>query len=305
MLGDTTMLNQDQFLSNLYDAALDEMSWHRVLQGLRQMFDGSDASLHIIGAGTTSIQQVEHNDSVQEVYRNHLWQRDLWVNKTKQLPNGTVITGHALCPISDFDPEFRHHIFEPMQLLDILGVNVSPTPAWFLGISISRQTSQSVFTRTDMARMTSIVGHISRAVRIRETLASQGGTLLQFDEALYHLPVGALIVDQTLQIIWANEMAESVLGQRASNALRILGRQLDWGTAREKRNLEGAVGRAINEGIGGTVRLAGREAEPTRLIDLIPLGRHFDDRADTSWVPSGARGRCLLVIRDARSAPVP
>ncbi|MGF1454252.1 MAG: hypothetical protein ACFB6R_02615 [Alphaproteobacteria bacterium] len=73
--------------------------------------------------------------------------------------------------------------------------------------------------------------HIGHAVRIREPLASEAGSLWYFDQALYGLPA--------------------------------------------------------------------RRTGPARLIDLDPLGRPFDERVSTSWVPSGARGRCCLVMREA------
>ncbi len=284
-------------ITDLYDAALDETRWGNVMKRLEDVFDGFTSALHLTGPSAGQIHQSEFDPGVTHLYNDHFWSKDPWLAKGRDLKPGAVATGATLCPVTEMEADYRGCIITPSQIHDLICVKASLAPGWDAYISVYRKTGSDYFNRSDMAHMATVAGHITRAVRIRETLAAQTAAVWHIDEALYQLPFPLVMVDAALVIVWANRCAEALIRRQDSRGGSGRAR-LTWGTPDEQSALAAAVGQATQTSHGSSLTLHINPLENPLLIDVIPLGQYFEDHATSSFLPVAAHRRCLLVARE-------
>ncbi|MGF1457244.1 MAG: hypothetical protein ACFB6R_17935 [Alphaproteobacteria bacterium] len=298
------MADLTSLISNLYEAALDEEAWGGVMRTLEGAFGAHVSALHVVGRGSDLILESNINPETMALYQAQYWARDPWLKAGQGLQPGAVATGASLFPRDDFDPAHRHDILDADDIEDILTVKTQLAPDWQGFLSVYRGKKKGLFQHGDMKRMARIAGHVTRVVRIRETLALQTQTAFELDEAFYRVRVASLLVNDVLRISWSNEKGEALI--RDLGLSRRLAGEFPFGTDGEVNAIQAAVLSAMHQELGSELVIRGTRTGRALHVEIVPLSDRIYEKTLQGLIPARARRRCLMMITpvpDPRSNP--
>jgi DNA-binding CsgD family transcriptional regulator/PAS domain-containing protein len=234
----------DQTLSDLigdvYDAALDQLLWPRVLERAAQFVGGVGATLFSKDAAA-QLGDVHHDVGIDRHYQQ------LYFKKYVTLDPATTGQFFAeveepfatadLMPFDQFiETRFYKEWVRPQGLIDFLSAILDKSATSVAMFGVFRHERDGVVDDQARRRMRLIVPHIRRAVLIGRMFDLKAAEAATFADTLDGLSAGMCLVDAEGRIVHANAAGHAIIA--ASDILSIVGGRLVAYDAQVNRTLE-------------------------------------------------------------------
>ena len=290
----------DALTEHLYEAALGDLPWETALESLARLLDANSAAITVDqkGGGGWGVSFGAADRSFHEAYFTHYGAINPLAARVLTAPEGSVLTEHMAMRRADYErSEFYSDWARPQGFQYIVHVRVENRDDALTGVGLTRSTRTGNFEQGDIDLLQRLAPHLRRSVRTYLRLAEIRTTGFAMGEALDRMQRGAIGLDVSGRVIFANQAARLLL--KSDDTLRVVGDLLvavraDW-TATLRRMVEAAIcGRATGPML--LPRVNGRSA---LLLEILPVARLVASRGLNS------RPAALLVLTDPDSGHQP
>lgn len=214
----------DPLIEWLYDAAVDARAWKGMAPLLAASF-GADSAVFKLH-GDTGVQLLETTENLVVAPRDAAWadhwhSNDVWVERALALNTSGIVTSAQLMPEREFErsgyyQDWNRHlgVYHMMGTVFPVGPRASGV------VGLHRPRRGGAFSPGERRRLSRLLPHLQRAMRIRDQLApvrSQMHTQLQaFDQ----LRTPALVLDAEGRLQHTNAQGEALLREASALCLR-------------------------------------------------------------------------------------
>ena len=285
----------DDFIEQLYDAAVGVKDWHDVLGSLANIFDGSAAVLGIVGPRSVPrIVQVGVDPVYEARYIERHAGRNELAARSGVMPIGTVMTDQDLMPRAEFlRTAFYDECLRPQGLSTLMNLRAARGESGAVGnVCILRSAVQGAFEPDEVDFLRRLAPHLCRAVAVHVRLVEAEGQQRALSETLQRMSYAAYLVDAASMVRLANAAGVDLLAARAG----LYAEASDGMSLRAARGDETAALRRL---IGSTV--AGNGTSPTR-GGRMRLSRPDKTPLIVTVVPLTTTGTAALGLRSEPTA---
>src|SRR5690606_6916593 len=208
----------------LYDAATGTRPWSGLAQPLAEAFGAGSAILKF--HGDSAVELLETTDNMVIAPRDQGWadhwhRHDLWVERPMALDPGRIVVSHELMPVAEFERSgFYQDWNRHLDIFHMIG-SVFPLDAGGSAvIGIHRAPGAAPFGSAERKRMTELLPHLRRAMKLHHQLAPTRYASLAHLDALEYLGTAAFVLDVQTRLRYANRSAEIAFRDRSGLVLR-------------------------------------------------------------------------------------
>lgn len=216
----------EQLISLIYEGTLEEKPWRSFLPALRRHLDAQVVSLVLrppADGDRGVILNCQRADSPEKeedladpddweamTYREQFFAVDPFVN----LPPGQVVTQQELVPDDELvRSEYYLHYLKPIGLFHILGVDTVEPDGMQARLRAARRPDEPPFGETHKALCRKLLPHLRRAIQIHARLSRTESERDLYADAVDHLAVATLVLDERGRILTTNGIARELLAQ--------------------------------------------------------------------------------------------
>lgn len=295
----------DRIIDAVYDAADDPAGFAPAMEKLAAALRAT-ANHTLVISTATNIAENHHfgADPASFIEYDRDW-REHDPRFSFALANpGVVVSDVMVLDPSEFERSalYNEHL-ERNGVRYTMFTNVRASPDVFVASAFMRAKEAGAFDEDDVARMSAVVPHLKRAVRLRHVVTSLRAELADLQRALDVVVVPLMILDAKAKVLCANQVAEQLL--RARDGLRSDKARLVADNATERAALERAIAKAAITAETRSMRPERPQLAPSvkvtlrdgtiLSIALLPLRPQNELRARS---PSSAR--VLALVHDPR-----
>ena len=186
------------------------------------------------------------------------------------LPVGGIGTSRRLVPDEDRPPAFMHDYLHRRGVVETVGGPVLRADGSFAAISVLEGAGQEAFGDDEIARLTRLVPHLTRALQIRRLFIASEQRRLTLESIVDRSETGMIVLHQDGTGLLVNAAARRIGAERDGLALDRDGRPVaaERGAAKRLAALQADVTRG---GAGGLARVARTSARAPYVVLVAPL----------------------------------
>jgi DNA-binding CsgD family transcriptional regulator/PAS domain-containing protein len=295
-------------IDEIYAAALDESRWPKVMQEILALTDSVAATFCAIDGADeprfSTFTTLNFEKAFVDEYTQGMMVHDPTVRYIVAHPHQRLVHDSQLITEREKDRHFYydwHHSFSDTRhrLAGMVSVedNVSS------GITVHRTRQQGDYQSGHIQRFEFLLPHLERAV----SLAFRLGTFGAMQQMTFHLldanPLGIIVLDERIGVIFANRAARAFTAAQDGLALSTEGLRLCG--QRDNGKLQNLIDRALGLAQGEKTRPAGT-MQALRPSGKRPLSILVAPLCRAAFVLTWARPAVCIVIADPeREAEVP
>lgn len=292
-MGDTRPI--EPLLDGIYDAAVDGSRWPIVLGQLAAHFGGGSAHLSFENIESTRGKMISFgaDPAVTAQYGEYYVTRNvLWHAFLRRRLSGVMCDRQVIPKEELRKSEFYNDFLAPQDCDDLLIAPVTREEDSGSTVTLWRSRRHEGWTGRDIARFRGLAPHLARAVRIGDHFAANDAINTFSADALYRLGRGLFIVTCSAMVLFANGIAESLLGERGG--LKLRQQRLSAEQPAQSEALHRLISAAAEDKHGGSMIITRSEAAPLLLM-VIPV--HGE-----KWNAVGGRPGAMVVTKDLNPA---
>lgn len=213
-------------IAALYQVTTEPNSWPVVLKSITQFFNGHAAFITNIGENAHASPDLYfYNLPLESIiaYGGYYYQYDLWGQSfmNRELAIGTVGSSDQMVEKSIFNRSIWFNEFlRPLDVGHTLYTSLSegtPNPAI---LAIDRPINAEPFSKVDRDAMRQLSQHFVRALAISKQFQALNTSIQAHTNAISHLNTGIVTLNMNAKVLFANEIAVSMLGQQDGLVLK-------------------------------------------------------------------------------------
>ncbi|MEP5766588.1 MAG: helix-turn-helix transcriptional regulator [Halieaceae bacterium] len=260
---------QFEALINLvYEGPLQDKPWQGFLPALRELLDAQVVSLVLRppAAGDRGVilncRRSDNGAVVEDLadpddweainYREQFFAIDPFVN----LPPGKVVTQQELVPDAELlQSDYYNNYLKPIGVFHILGVDTVEPDGMLARLRIARRPDEQAFTSEHKKICERLLPHLRRAIQIHARLSRTESERDLYADAVDHLAVATLVLDERGRVLNTNAVAKALLAQ--TDGIELIEQHLRIADRATDKQLQTLVEDAISiqrSGIPGTAR---------------------------------------------------
>jgi DNA-binding CsgD family transcriptional regulator len=257
----------EELIGLIYEGPLEEKPWRSFLPALRRMLDAQVVSLVLRPPAEGDrgvILNCQRADSPNQeedlanpddweamTYQEQFFAIDPFVN----LPPGKVVTQRELVPDEELlQSEYYLNYLKPIGLFHILGVDTVEPDGMQARLRAARRPDEPPFDATHKALCQKLLPHLRRAIQIHARLSRMESERDLYADAVDHLAVATLVLDEKGRILNTNSIARELLAQ--GDGVYVSENQLHLADRSADARLQRLVVDAIAAQRGGTTGMA-------------------------------------------------
>lgn len=295
----------DALIQAIYRGPLETQLWQSFLNLIRDAVGGNYATLLLRppreGDAGVVLNALLASHAVYSAYNDTYFALDPFVD----LPSGDVATLQEYVPSQQMvDSDYYQHYLKPIDVFHIMGADLRDTDGMLTRLRITRPRSASDFGASEKALIRALLPHLQIAITLHNRIKHTETERAIFEDAIDHLEVGTIILDEHARVLRTNQAAQTLLAARAE--LRIVDGRLNVGGREDNiafRQLVEEVMDAHRRSIPGCVRAFRVQRDSSRApLGLLIRPLPMPDAPDGGATPSVA-----IFISDPerrREAPV-
>jgi len=275
-----------RLVDRIYQAAVEPGCWSLLVEELRRELNAVAVNVNLLLPGAKGGDCAEvfgsgFDPALLERYPEEWSAHDIWVERIRGLPAGTVASTAELIAI----PEFRkrpifHEFCVPQQISGDGFVAVLERDRGLFGVHRAEH-ARAPFGDEERALVQALAPHLMRAYQVRKKLVLAEARAERSEGAVDELPFALILLDEAGAILRANRCAAALL--EAGDGLSREGPRLRASSPRDDAALGKAVHDALATSAGGGLSAGA----------ALTLRR-----------PSGRRGLAVMVAPLSRMAPL-
>jgi len=254
----------DYLIGKIYDAALMPELWPVFLEQLSDTFKSRGTALHLVDFASRNstcrsdqisfIQTVRTDPETVVSYERYYSKVNVWLENSKDLPEGELITSDRLFPVREFvKTEWYNDWLKPQDYFHAMIGHLLKQDTLAVRMSIFRPKQQP-FSADETALFSRLVPHLRRSCIIYKKFSEVKSAQAADVGLLNRLPVGLVLFDKFGQAIFVNQMAETLTRCADGFYLNAAGHCLTDNT-NETRALRRLIGNAAELGQSNAMSL--------------------------------------------------
>lgn len=247
----------DNLVGKIYDAAVMPELWPVFLEQLSDVLESRGTALYLVDfASRLSICQSDEISFIQsaridpekgESYDRYYSKVNVWFEKSRDLPEGELITTDRLFPAQKLvKTEWYNDWLKPQNYFHAMIGHLLKQDTLAVRLSIFR-SKQQPFSVDETVTFSRLVPHLRRSCMIHKKFSEVKSTQAADVGLLNRLPVGLILFDKSGQAVFVNHMAETLTHSSDGLRLNAAGRCLT-GSATETRALRRLIVNAAEYG---------------------------------------------------------
>jgi len=204
-------------IGQIYDAVEDFEALPEVLSVLCERIGGRSAMLGILmkipGPMPLPVSFRLDPAVMETLYARHL--DNVWRQHIDTLPVGIPAASDSFVPLEHVRrTDFYGEVLEPWSIGHSAWFSIDDTRKHRVAMSINRSLARGPFTSEELRASLEILPHLKRAMQLRSLLERHREEQKLALGVLDQLASGVLIVDNSMHVIFANIVAEEIIGPR-------------------------------------------------------------------------------------------
>ncbi len=256
----------ESLIGLIYEGLLEKQPWCSLLPALRKAMDAQVVSLVLRppAEGDRGVilscqrndegdfnEMADPSDWEATNYQEQFFAIDPFVN----LPPGRVVTQSELVPDEELlESEYYLNYLKPIGLFHILGVDTVEPDGMKARLRLARRPDEAPFDEKHKALCEHLLPHLRRAIQIHARLSRTETERDLYADAVDHLSVATLILDERGRVLNTNAMAQALLETR--DGLSIQENKLHIDDRRADSQLQEMIYTAITAQRAGTTGMA-------------------------------------------------
>jgi DNA-binding CsgD family transcriptional regulator len=287
-------------IDDIYQAALDETLWPRVMQQLLEVTDSRAATFCVIDRSQQPrlpvLTTVNFEQRFMDEYLESMVPNDPTVQYIVAHPQKKIIHDSEFITEREKDRHFYydwHHSFSDTR--HRLAGMAHPAEDVQSGITLHRTRGQGDYENQHIERFQILNRHLERAVHIGFRLGTLGSMQVVSFDLLDRNPAATFVLDEKERVIFANHAGQLLAG--AGEGLALSPRGLSLLHSLDNGKLQRLIAQALNRNEGGRDSLVGA------MLALRPTGRRpfsilVSPLSRTSLSLTLARPAVLVIVAD-------
>ncbi len=291
-----------ELLGLIYEAALAPESWAAALSAIRETFDANFVSL-IVRPGTgDDLGLIVSAGGDQDTLDPNT--PPLSMSPFSGMPPNRVVTVDDVLTEADWRAsEYFSAWCAPHDVYHVMAVDIQTRDGGVYGLRITRGQSAIRFTEAERARCQVLLPHLRRALDLHLSINQDRQVNLLYGQAMAHLMVGAIVLDEHGRVLECNPMAKAIV--EMNDGLAIKGDQLEATYAADNRRLQRLV-RDVIDHAGKPARLRLAEAIAiSRPSGRVTWGLVVQPISPDRWTEGKHRPCAAVFVRDSDSQAMP
>lgn len=291
-----------ELLGLIYEAALRPESWNAALAAICESFDANFVSLIVRpGAGDDLgliVSAAGDHRAIDPMTP------PLSMSPFSGLTPGRVVTVRDILT----EAEWRKSAYfrdwcAPHDVFHVMAVDIQTQDGGVYGLRITRDEHAPRFSAADRARCEVLLPHLRRALDLHLSVNQDRQVNRVYSEAMAHLMVGAIMLDEQGRVLEFNPMAKAIL--EMNDGLTAQGGRLEATYAAENRRLQRLV-REVLDSAGKPARLRPAEAiSISRPSGKASWGLVVQPICPDRWTEGKHRPSAAVFLRDSDSKAMP
>jgi len=296
---DIDIVSYDSIISGFYEAAQNSKLWGNVLEKLQDIFSSNYVTLILRTPNADeeglmiAVGEVENQEGGKVSYMIYKHAATPFNN----LPTDKVFTVEDLMTEEVWrkTPYFTNWC-KPHGVYYVMGVDISTPEGGILRFRITRDQTGEKFSENDRQFCEAILPHLRRALIIHNSLERSESMGALYSEAINHLSVATIVLDEKSKIIEQNLMATEIFSK--ADGIKIVGGRLEASYPSDNRKLHRLIRETIaqTEGDDLSFNAAMSLARPSGLVDL---GVVVQSIPSGEWAEGKGQPSVVVYVRDA------
>ena len=288
-------------LGQIYEAALDPAAWATCLESIRGLFSANYVSLIVRPGSGDDLGLIVSAGGTRTIDPNN---PPLQLSPFSGLMPGRVVTVDDVLTVADWrDSNYYRDWCAPHGVFHVLAVDLQTRDGGIYGLRITRDEASPAFSAEDRARCELLLPHLRRALNLHLSVNQDRKVNLLYSEAMGHLMVGVIVLDEQGRVLESNAMAKAIVAM--ADGLRINDNQLEATYGADNRKLQRLVREVLDSG-GKPSRLRPVDAiSVSRPSGKVSWGLVVQAIAPDQWTEGKHRPSAAVFVRDIDSKASP
>lgn len=279
-----------ELIGSIYEAGMDSARWPSVMQMAMSHFGSTlgmlwthDFTHNRMYAPNTELSCMVASDArCASDFKEYYYSRNVWVPRSKFLPEGHTIVSSALYPESQLErTEFYADWLRPNDLYHAIGSAVIKEADRDVKLSFVRPRRAGQFSCAEQRRMASILPHVRNAFLLHRNLGRMRALADAATAALERLSIGVILVSRDAALVYANAAARAMAQETGAfelaSPVRCLSSTQTLALARLVAEAsQTTTGTGV--GSGGTLKLVGTGGDVQ--VVVTPLSASYKELSD-------------------------
>jgi len=256
----------EELLTLVYEGPLESRPWGSLLPALRRALDAQVVSLVlrppaegdrgvILNCQRSTTGDGDEIADPSDWEATHYQEQFFAIDPFTNLPPGRVVTQQELVPDEELlESEYYRNYLKPIGLFHILGVDTVEPDGMLARLRAARRPDEPPFDSSHKALFEKLLPHLRRAIQIHARLSRTESERDLYADAVDHLSVATLILDERGRVLNTNAMAAELLATR--DGLSIQDHRLHIDDRRADTQLQEMIQNAIAAQRAGTAEMA-------------------------------------------------
>lgn len=230
----------------LYESAVDAAYWPRSLQAINQLLEGT-GGVYLVFDKDLSLARLDHADVPQEPLPLYgaLYSQDVRVHALCRLAPHQVYNDASLMNRQRFErSDVFNLVLKPFEMPNCVFASIPQPEGAHGAIVVEKRKPASPLQEQLLGKL---APHVTRAVKYRKLLGSQGQRCQLMTDVIDRLPFGLALLDRKASVIRMSKPLQLLVGRRAGMYYRQ--RQLHCRVLQDERWFQAAILKAIGRDI--------------------------------------------------------
>lgn len=289
-------------LGQIYEAALEPSAWATCLESIRSLFGANYVSLIVRPGSGDDLGLIV--SAAGESRTIDPLTPPLSLSPFSGLAPDRLVTVDDVLTLADWRASTYYRDWcAPHGVFHVLAVDLQTRDGGVYGLRITRDEASPAFSADDRSRCELLLPHLRRALNLHLSINQDRKVNLLYSEAMGHLMVGVIVLDEQGRVLESNAMAKAILAM--ADGLRISDNQLEATYGADNRKLQRLVREVLESG-GKPSRLRPVDAiSISRPSGKVSWGLVVQAIAPDQWTEGKHRPSAAVFVRDTDSKASP
>jgi DNA-binding CsgD family transcriptional regulator/PAS domain-containing protein len=291
-----------QVMEAIYEAALSPTAWSAGLELIREELAANYVSLIVRAGSRDDLGLIVSASGGRQIANpgNPYLQMSPFAGLA---PDRLVTIGDILSEADWRASQYYRDWCAPLGVFHVLAVDIGTEDGGIYGFRATRPETEPDFGESERALCRRLLPHLKRALNLYLKVNQDRKVNLLYSEAMAHLMVGVIVLDEQGCVIECNPMARAIL--EMDDGLRIAGRQIEASYANDNRKLQRLVRDVLAPG-AGPARVSLVEAmSVSRPSGKVSWGVVVQTIDSDQWTEGKHRPCVAVFVRDAEGKAHP
>ena len=289
----------DALLGGIYDAAIDPARWTEALAAICREMDADYVSLIVRPGGNDDLGLIVSAARERRDFEAH--NRFIGMSPFSGLQPDRLVTITDILSEADWrSSQYYRDWCKPHDVFHVMACDIA-TQGGIYGFRLTRPESDPAFGADDRARCARLLPHLRRALDLHQTLRQDQRVHTLYSQAIAHLMVGAIVLDEHAKVIECNPMAASIV--KMADGLRIVGDEIEATYRTDNTRLQRLIRDAMVSAPGKASLVEAMSV--TRPSGKVAWGVVVQPISPDAWTEGKHRPSVAVFLRDSEGKAEP